>query len=110
MNTAARRRDAILATSEAPVTTPLDTPLQGNGLQVTPGPDPSIGPEGTRQPPSSFTPTQSESIAQKVLSGGSSFSSSFGSGPNKADNLVTGIPGGAGGSGNPIYVTLAERE
>lgn len=80
-------------------------------LPVMPTPDPGIKPEDAAPPPPpSFSPTRSESVAQKVLSGGGSFSSSLGSGFPKSDQLTAGIAGGAGGSGNPIYVTLAERE
>ena len=68
-------------------------------------------PEDARPPPpSSFSPTRSESVAQKVLSGGGSFSSSLGNGLPKSEQLSAAVAGGAGGSGNPIYVTLAERE
>jgi len=110
VNTAVRRRDTILASSatQLSATPSPDTSLRSPVLPVTPAPDPSMKPEDARPPPpSSFSPTRSESVAQKVLSGGGSFSRSFGDGLPKSEPLV---PGGAGGSGNPIYVTLAERK
>jgi hypothetical protein len=75
-----------------------------------PTPNSKVKPEGTQLPPPTFSPTRSESVAQKVLSSGGSFGSSFGSGLPKSDQLTAAVAGGAGGSGNPIYVTLAERE
>lgn len=113
VNAAVRRRDAILASSAAqPSVIPSpDTSPQAPVLPVTSNPDLSIKSEDAQPPPpSSFSPTRSESVAQKVLSGGGSFSSSLGSGLPKSDQLAASIAGGAGGSGNPIYVTLAERE
>lgn len=113
MNAAVRRRDTILASSAVqPSVTPIsDTPLQAAVFSVTPTPDPSIKPEDARPPPpSSFSPTRSESVAQKVLSNGGSFGSSLGNGLPKSSQLSAAVAGGAGGSGNPIYVTLAERE
>ena len=112
MNTAVRRRDAILASSatQPSATISPDTPLHAPVLPVTPAPDPSMKPEGAQPPPpSSFSPTRSESVAQRVLSGGGSFSSSLGNGLPKSEQLAA-VAGGAGGSGNPIYVTLAERK
>ena len=113
MNAAVRRRDTILTSSatQSSVTPSSESPLQAAVPPVTTTPDPSIKPEGARPPPiSSFSPTQSESIAQKVLSSGGSFSGSFGNGLPKSGQLAAAVTGGAGGSGNPIYVTLAERE
>jgi len=113
VNAAVRRRDTILASSatQPSVTPSPDTPLQAPVLPLTPTPDPSMKPEDARPPPpSSFSPTRSESVAQKVLSAGGSFSSSLGNGHPKSEQLVAAVAGGAGGSGNPIYVTLAERE
>ena len=113
MNTAVRRRDTILASSvtQPSATLSPDTPLQAPVLPVTPTPDPGMKPEDAHPPPpSSFSPTRSESVAQKVLSGGGSFGSSFGNGLPKSEQLVSAVAGGAGGSGNPIYVTLAERK
>ena len=100
-----------MASSVTPVPTSPDTLLQANPLPATPNPDPGIKPEEVPSPsPASLSPTRSESIAQKVLSGGGSFSSSLGNGLGKSDQLAAAIVSGAGGSGNPIYVTLAERE
>ena len=113
VNAAVRRRDAILISSgtQPSVTPSPDTPLQAAALPVTPTLGSSAKPEDAQPPPQpSFSPTRSESIAQKVLSGGGSFSSSLGGGFSKPDRLATAIAGGAGGSGNPIFVTLAERE
>ena len=113
MNAVVRRRDTILVSSvtQPSVTPSPDTPLQAPVLPATPAPDPSMKPEDARPPPpSSFSPTRSESVAQKVLSGGGSFSSSLGNGHPKSEQLAAAVAGGAGGSGNPIYVTLAERK
>ena len=112
MNAAVRRRDTVLVSSatQSSVTPSPDAPLQAPIFPVTPALDPNIGPEDARPPPSSFSPTRSESVAQKVLSGGGLFSSYLGNGRPKSDQLVAAVAGGAGGSGNPIYVTLAERE
>jgi len=112
VNTAVRRRDTILASpaTQLSATPSPDTPLQAPVLPVTPAPDPSMKHEDAQPPPSSFSPTRSESVAQKVLSGGGSFSSSFGSGLPKSEQLAAAVGGGAGGSGNPIYVSLAERK
>lgn len=110
VNAAVRRRDAILASSATPVTTPPDTPLQAKVPSITPNSEPSIKPGEVWPPASSFSPTRSETIAQKVLSGGGSFSGSLANGFNKPDQLAAAVVSGAGGSGNPIYVTLAERE
>lgn len=93
-----------------PVTTSPDAPSQGNILPVTPNPGPNIKPEEAQPLSPPFSPTRSESIAQKVLSSGGSFSSSLGNGFNSSGQLTAAVAGGAGGSGNPIYVTLAERE
>ncbi|KAF9653112.1 ATP-dependent metallopeptidase Hfl [Thelephora ganbajun] len=108
VNAAVRRRDTILASSATPATPSADALLQAAVLPVTSTPDLGIKPEDTRPPPSSLYPTRSESVARKVLSGGGSFSGSVGNGLPKSDQLAAAITGGAGGSGNPIYVTLAE--
>ena len=98
------------STTQPSVSPSSDTPSQASVLPVTPTPDPDIKPEDAQPPPSSFSPTRSESVAQKVLSSGGSFTSSLGNGFQKSDQFAAAMAAGAGVSGNPIYVTLAERE
>lgn len=100
---AVRRRDSLIATATV-APTPSSDPLPQTSsatsepVAETPAPTPS-------------TPqTRSETVAQKVLSGASFGSSSSSSTKAEPSQFAAAVSGGAGVSGNPIYVTLAECE
>jgi len=96
-----RKRDSILSAStvvSAPPSDPLPQKPPATSEPIT----------GTIPPP---TPqSRSEAVAKKVLTGALLGGSS--SGPTKVDSsqLASALSGGAGVSGNPIHVTLAESK
>lgn len=104
VNAAVRRRDGILA-SVAAIATP-SAPAESTPATETPLPATE-----TSAPASQPTPvaSRSESIAHKILAGGAPNTPT---GPVKVDSaqFAAALAGGAGVSGNPIHVTLAECE
>lgn len=111
INAAVRRRDGILAAGAVAATPSSDPTPQASSLESTPSTENHTPVTETPAPasPTPSTPSRSELVAQKILSGGALNSTT---GPVKLDSaqLAAAVAGGAGVSGNPIHVTLAECE
>lgn len=98
---AVRRRESLLAS--APPQSPPNTTAESS---------PVVNPVAA---PTALPTSRSQEIAQDVLSGNSAtslFSSAQAGGKASPDmaQLATALGGGAGNAGNPIFVTVSDRE
>lgn len=103
MNPAVRRRESLLATTTA-ASTPAASEVSSETQSTT---QPQTSPDSAIP-----SPTRSQEIAQSVLSGSGTTTAL----PNSANaspdmtTLAAALGSGAGNQGNPIYVTVADRE
>jgi ATP-dependent metalloprotease len=106
VNAAVRRRDGILASVTAATTGPSPSASSPEVSSVSTSEPAAVSQKSTSPPP---IPTRSEMIAQKVLAGGT-LGTSASIGSRRLDNaqFAAALASGAGISGNPIHVTVAE--
>jgi ATP-dependent metalloprotease len=108
VNAAVRRREGILA-SVATTADAHSSTISSPQTSTTLAPEPATTPQAS--PSAIPTLSRSESIAQKILTGGPIGSSaSVASGRLDTSQFASALASGAGVSGNPIHVTVAERK